>query len=152
MRTRSVAGGWLALAALLAAGRASAQCPSEPPHLAGTWRTLPYQMPINPISATLLRTGKVFLVAGSENDAYNNTSGAATYRIALWDPTGADQSSVVTQPVTYDVFCSGTAQLPHGRTLTIGGSSTYAFTGEARASFFDPVTEQLVQSVSQSVT
>jgi hypothetical protein len=103
-------------------------------------------MAINPISATLLHTGKVFVVAGSENDAYNNATGAESYRAALWDPTGTDQSSIVTKQVAYDVFCSGTAQLPHGRTLTIGGSSTYAFTGEARATFFDPATEQMVQS------
>jgi hypothetical protein len=29
-------------------------------------------MPINPISATLMHTGKVLIVAGSENDASNN--------------------------------------------------------------------------------
>jgi hypothetical protein len=103
-------------------------------------------MAINPISATLLRTGKVFVVAGSENDAYNSVSGAESYRAALWDPTGTDQSSVVTKQVAYDVFCSGTVQLPHGRTLTIGGSASYAFTGESRATVFDPATEQMVQS------
>jgi hypothetical protein len=32
-------------------------CPANIPHLQGVWRTLPYMMPINPISATLLRTG-----------------------------------------------------------------------------------------------
>ena len=77
MLRRSSASGWLlALASLGVAGRAGAQCPTNVPHVVGAWRTLPYQMPINPISATLLRTGKVFIVAGSENDAYNNTSGA----------------------------------------------------------------------------
>ena len=133
----------LAAAAAGLAGRAAAQCPTDLPHVAGTWQTLPYQMAINPISATLLHSGKVFLVAGSENDAYNNTSGAQSYRAAVWDPTGVDQSSIVTKQIGYDVFCSGTAQLPHGRTLTIGGSASYAFTGESHATFFDPVTEQM---------
>ena len=44
-------------------------CPVNTPHIQGVWRTLPYLMPINPISATLLHTGKVLIVAGSENDA-----------------------------------------------------------------------------------
>ena len=146
MRTSNLPAWLLAAAAIGAASRAAAQCPPNVPHLAGTWRTLPYQMPINPISTTLLRTGKVFVVAGSENDAYNNASGAQSYRAVVWDPTGTDQTSMVAKQVAYDVFCSGTAQLPHGRTITIGGSSDYSFAGESRATFFDPATERFVQS------
>ena len=63
-------------------------CPANIPHITGTWVTLPYQMPINPISATLLHTGQVLIVAGSENDANNNSTGAESYRAAVWDPTG----------------------------------------------------------------
>src|SRR6185312_13385391 len=37
----------------------------------GQWSTLPYTMPINPIHASLLHTGKVLLVAGSGNDPNN---------------------------------------------------------------------------------
>ena len=148
MRSRAprALSGLLVIASALLALRAEAQCPSNVPHTMGTWRTLPYQMPINPISATLLHTGKILLVSGSENDAYNNSTGAESYRAAIWDPTGTDQTSVVTKSIAYDVFCSGTVQLPHGRTLTIGGSSTYAFLGEKRATFFDPATELFVQS------
>jgi hypothetical protein len=138
------------LASVIGATRASAQCPVNVPHTTGTWTTLPYQMPINPISATLLRNGKILLMAGSENDAYNNTTGAQSYRAALWDPTGIDQNAVVTKRVNYDVFCSGTVQLPHGRTISIGGSSDYSFTGEARGTFFDPVSESFAQSQNMS--
>src|ERR1700758_927092 len=63
-------------------------CPVNTPHIQGVWRTLPYLMPINPISATLLHTGKVLIVAGSENDSYNNSPGSESYRNAIWDPTG----------------------------------------------------------------
>ncbi len=129
---------------------ASGQCPNNVPHEVGTWRTLPYGMPVNPISATLLHTGKVLVVAGSENDADNFSAGADTFRNVLWDPTVEDASSLVIQNINYDVFCSGTAQLPHGRTLTIGGTGNYSFIGESRASFFDPVTEQYVQSQSMA--
>ncbi|MGN6719026.1 MAG: galactose oxidase-like domain-containing protein [Candidatus Binatia bacterium] len=105
-------------------------------------------MPINPISATLLNTGKVLIVAGSENDAKNNSPGAESYRNAIWDPTGATQSSIAVQNIEYDVFCSGTAVLPDGRALVVGGTSDYSFKGDNRASIFDPVTERFVQSQS----
>src|ERR1051325_10460167 len=86
-------------------------CSSNVPHVQGTWRTLPYLMPINPISATLLSTGKVLIVAGSENDANNNSPGSESYRNAVWDPAGATGASINVQNIEYDVFCSGTAAL-----------------------------------------
>src|SRR5512142_456170 len=98
-------------------------CASNIPHVTGEWVTLPYQMPINPISATLLRTGQVLIVAGSENDASNNSKGSESYRAAVWDPTGTTQASIAVQELTYDVFCSGTSALPDGRALIVGGTS-----------------------------
>ena len=116
---------WKVLTAFLAAGILSAlsagaraqTCPANIPHLTGTWEVLPYQMPINPISANLLPTGKVLIVAGSENDAKNNSPGAESYRAAVWDPNGTAESSIATQNVTYDIFCSAVAALPDGRSL-----------------------------------
>jgi hypothetical protein len=140
----------LAFVAEASAPPANAQCPNNVPHLVGTWRVLPYGIPVNPISTTLLHTGKLLVVAGSENDANNNAAGADTFRNVLWDPTVEGAGSLVTQNINYDVFCSGTAQLPHGRTLTVGGTSNYSFNGESRASFFDPVTERFVQSQSMA--
>src|SRR5215831_12464748 len=110
-------------------------CAANVPHVTGTWVTLPYLMPINPISATLLHTGKVLIVAGSENDSPNNSRGAESYRSAIWNPTA---SSITVQNLSYDVFCSGTAALPDGRALVVGGTSDYFWTGENRASIFDP--------------
>ncbi len=124
------------------------QCTSNIPHIDGEWRTLPYLMPINPISATLLHTGQILIVAGSENDASNNSPGAESYRNALWDPTGTTQNSITVQNIDYDVFCSGTAALPDGRALVVGGTSDYSFTGDNRASIFDPATGRFVQSQS----
>src|SRR5690242_18452394 len=131
----------------LAPGRVHAQtCAANIPHVNGTWKVLPYQMPINPIEATLLHNGKVLIVAGSENDASNNSKGAESYRAAVWDPTGTNESSISVQNLTYDVFCSGTAALFDGRSLIVGGTSDYSFTGENRASIFNPATSQYVQS------
>jgi fibronectin type 3 domain-containing protein len=149
MRTRLIVT-LLALATSAAfpgAARAQ-QCSANVPHQTGEWVTLPYQMPINPINATLLRSGQILIVAGSENDAKNNSVGSESYRAALWDPTGTNQGSISVAELTYDVFCSGTATLPDGRALVVGGTNDYSFTGENRASFFDPVTNQWVQSQS----
>ena len=136
-----------AIACLPSVARAQT-CSVNVPNVTGEWVTLPYQMPINPISATLLRTGQVLIVAGSENDARNNSEGSESYRSAIWDPTGTTQSSVTVQNLSYDVFCSGTAALPDGRALVVGGTSDYSFTGENRASIFDPnpTKMQFVQS------
>src|SRR5262245_61613945 len=98
-------------------------CALNIPHVTGQWVTLPYQMPINPISATLLHTGHVLIVAGSEYNANNNSKGSESYRNAIWDPTGTTQNSITVQNLSYDVFCSGTAALPDGRALVVGGTS-----------------------------
>jgi len=121
-------------------------CPDNVSHITGTWTVLSYQMPINPISANLLPNGKVMIVAGSEHDASNNSEGAESYRGAVWDPSGTDETSISVHNLTYDVFCSGTAALFDGRSLIVGGTSDYTFTGENRASIFNPVTSQYVQS------
>jgi len=128
-------------------GSARAQsCAANVPHVTGTWVKQPYLMPINPISATLLHTGKILIVAGSENDADNYSTGAESYRAAVWDPSGPTESSITVQNLAYDVFCSGTAVLPDGRALVVGGTSSYAFTGDNRASIFNPATDSFVQS------
>lgn len=72
----------------------SQDCPDNIPHVTGTWTTLSYQMPVNPISATLLHTGEVLIVAGSENDADNYSTGGESYRAAVWDPSGTTESSI----------------------------------------------------------
>jgi hypothetical protein len=123
-------------------------CPDNVPHITGTWTVLPYQMPINPISANLLPNGKVLIVAGSEADGSNNSEGAESYRAAVWDPSGNDESSISVHNLTYDVFCSGTAALFDGRSLIVGGTAeaeVYNSEGENRASIFNPVTNQYVQ-------
>ena len=147
---RTACGLFLFLLLIGSISPAAAQtCPSNVPHIDGYWTTLPYLFPINPISATLLSNGKILIVSGSENDAYNQT-GPETYRYGIWDPTGTDESSIVVQNVGYDVFCSGTAVLPDGRPLTVGGTDTYQFTGDNRASIFNPLTNQFPQSQSMS--
>src|SRR4030095_12020526 len=136
----------LALPVLAHLSAVAQTCPDNVPHITGTWTVLPYQMPINPISANLLPNGKVLIVAGSENDARNNSRGAESYRGAVWDPRGSDESSISVQNLTYDVLCSGTAALFDGRSLIVGGTAEgNPARGENRASIFNPVTNQYMQ-------
>jgi PKD repeat protein len=136
-------------AALPALARGQA-CPVNIPHLNGQWVTVPHEMSINPISTTLLHTGKVLIVTGSENDAANSTAGSEVYRSAIWDPTASSNNFIV-EDLTYDVFCSGTAVAPDGRPLVVGGTGTYSpFTGDNRASLFDPVTLRFAQTQSMA--
>jgi hypothetical protein len=143
------------LAVLATSVRAIAQiCPANVPHVDGVWTTLPYEMPLNPISTTLLSNGHVLIVSGDENSSTNYISaGAESYRAAVWAPRGVDSSSVVFQDLSYDVFCSGTAVLPDGRPLIVGGTaafpnSAHDFYGDNRASIFNPLTRQYPETES----
>jgi hypothetical protein len=110
----------------------------------GEWVTLPYTMPINPIHLGLLRTGKVLIVAGSENDPTELTLGIS--KAAIWNLGGGNITQgkiTVTPNLTWDVFCNGWAFFPDGRCLVIGGTSQYdPFYGEPRTTVFDPLTEK----------
>src|SRR5690349_5305522 len=54
----------------------------------GEWVTLPYTMPINPIHLGLLHTGKVLIVAGSENDPTELTEKIS--KAAVWNLGGGN--------------------------------------------------------------
>ena len=104
----------------------------------GEWHTLGQTVPINPIHAALLRTGRVLLVAGSENDPT-----VTTYRATVWDPA---TGTFATQTVPWDLFCNAMTFLPDGRVLTVGGNLQYnPFRGIRTTTVFDPATEQFSQ-------
>src|SRR5262245_43505776 len=112
----------------------------------GQWTTLPYTMPINPIHVGLLRTGKVLIVAGSENDPNKHVESSS--RAAVWD---VQTGTFAVQDLAWDVFCNGMAFLPDGRALIVGGTEQYdPFYGESRATIFDPATEQFSQVESMA--
>jgi hypothetical protein len=112
----------------------------------GEWRTLPYLMPINPIHVGLLKTGRVLVIAGSENEKPKHDTGLS--RAAVWDPA---TGSIVVQDLLWDLFCNGFSFLADGRALVIGGSEQYdPFYGEARATIFDPLTEKFNQVESMA--
>jgi hypothetical protein len=112
----------------------------------GLWTTLPYLMPINPIHCSLLRTGKVLIISGSENNPPEHEAGE--YYAAVWDP---QSGAFAVQNLLWDLFCNGMAALPDGRFLVVGGSAAVAPPyGEFRATVFDPATEKFTQVESMA--
>ena len=107
-------------------------------NVTGEWRLLTETSPINPIHVALLRTGRVLIVAGSENDPT-----VTTYRAAVYDPT---TGIFTVQTIPWDLFCNAMSFLPDGRVLTVGGNMQYnPFTGIRTTTIFDPTTERFTQ-------
>jgi hypothetical protein len=132
---------------LCALGLASQMPAAEQPQVTGKWTTLPYTMPINPIHVGLLHTGKVLIVAGSENNP--STHKLDQSKAALWELGDGDITKgkiTRTKDLAWDVFCNGWASFPDGRCLVIGGTVQYdPFYGDSRTTAFDPLTEKFSQ-------
>jgi hypothetical protein len=90
------------------------------PAVYGQWSTLSYRLPLRAVHATLLRTGKLLLVAGSGNVAGDHA--IKNFKAYLWDPSTNALTSV---PVPYDAFCAGHVVDPDGNVLVLGGTSGY---------------------------
>jgi hypothetical protein len=120
---------------------------AQQPQVTGQWVTLPYTMPINPVHVGSMHTGKVLIVAGSENNPGNHKLKQS--KAALWDLGGGNitQGKITRiRDLTWDVFCNGWAFFPDGRCLVIGGTAQYdPFNGEPRTTVFDPLTEKFSQ-------
>jgi hypothetical protein len=126
----------------------SSQMVIAQPQVTGQWVTLPYTMPVNPIHLTLMHTGQVLIVAGSENNPLNHPKGqpVKSSKAAVWDLGGVDINTGKirrTPDLNWDVFCNGSASFPDGRCFIIGGTKQYdPFHGEARTTVFDPLAHQ----------
>src|SRR5438874_3810923 len=83
-------------------------------HLQGQWQTLSAQMPINPVHAALLNTGKVLVIAGTGNGS------SGTPQWTVFDPVAQTVGTV--QTLAYDMFCDGMAMMPDGRAFVVGGT------------------------------
>ena len=94
--------------------------PSTGPEAVGRWTVLQTPMPIRSIHTTLLKNGKVLLIAGSGNDLDNFK--AQSFKAAVWDPATGNYHVI---PVPKDMFCAGHVTLPDGRVLIQGGTKSY---------------------------
>jgi hypothetical protein len=119
----------------------------QPVQTVGKWTEMPYLMPINPVHVGLLHSGKVLIVAGSENNPAVHSQQVS--KAALWNLGGgeiADGYITRLRDLVWDVFCNGWAFFPDGRCLVIGGTAQYSpFLGEPRTTVFDPVSERFSQ-------
>jgi hypothetical protein len=95
------------------------------PAVFGSWQRTSYNLPMRAIHATLLRTGKVLLLAGSGNQS--SAFQAGSFKAGLLDPATGAYKAI---NVPYDMFCAGHAQLPNGNILIVGGTLAYP-TGNA---------------------
>jgi hypothetical protein len=144
------------------AGSSSASTPAptgntSTGHPNGVWSTLPNPMPINPVHAALLHTGKVLIISGSGNcppqqagcpQGPQYSQGAALLDLSA--------NSIATMPITWDMFCNGMSIMQDGRVLINGGTKGYGalavvgttgdtpFTGMVNTSIFDPASESFI--------
>jgi hypothetical protein len=111
-------------------------------------------MPINPIHAALLHTGKILVVAGSGNcpPAQTGCPQGPSYSqgAALVD---VQSGNITTLATAWDMFCNGMSIMQDGRVLINGGTKGYGqlgvvgqagdtpFTGLPNTSIFDPSSE-----------
>jgi hypothetical protein len=127
------------------------------PHPNGLWSTLSQTMPVNPVHAALLHSGKILIVSGSGNCPPQQTGCPQGPQY----PQGAalldlSNNSVSTIPTTWDMFCNGMSIMQDGRVLINGGTKSYGtlavvgaqgdipFTGLPNASIFDPSNESFI--------
>lgn len=155
----------LSLAGCGGGGVPSSSTSGQPGHTAtghptGMWSTLPVSMPINPIHAALLHTGKILIVSGSGNcpptlagcpQGPQYSQGAALLDLST--------KRITTMPTGWDMFCNGMSIMADGRVLINGGTKGYGslavvgvtgevpFTGLPNTSIFDPGTESIVDVV-----
>ena len=100
---------------------------------------------VNPIHASLTKSGKVLMTAGSGYSRANFDQ--KVFKTWLWDPaTPATCPHEVPMPAGIDLFCSGHSHLPDGRVLFFGGTGHYAdasqyYTGIRQTYAFDDTTE-----------
>ncbi len=87
----------------------------------GSWDTLSYLMPINPIHVTLMHDGQILVVAGSENNPPEHQAGE--YYAAVWN---TQTGTITVQTLLWDLFCNGMLELGDGRPLIVGGSEYVA--------------------------
>lgn len=96
----------------------------------------PISLPVNPIAAANLPDGRLLTWSAYDEFDFDGDIGdrrSQTYTSVFNPQTGASNVVLVTH-LGYDMFCPGTANLPDGRILVNGGSSS------RKASLYDPAT------------
>ena len=110
--------------------------------LTGRWTTAAVQLPNRTVHSTLLRDGRVLLIAGSGNSVEQFNAGQL--KTSVWNPVTNIFTDV---PTPVDLFCAGHVTLADGRVLIQGGTKNYPnqggvpnYGGLKNSYIFDPAT------------
>ncbi|TDO45816.1 uncharacterized protein DUF1929 [Kribbella sp. VKM Ac-2527] len=110
---------------------------------------------LNPVHASVMKSGKVLLTAGSGN--FKSLNEQKVFKTWIWDPaTPQACPREIPMPADVDLFCSGHSHLTDGRILFFGGTGHYAsaelyYTGVRETYAFDEVTEKFTFTGLMSV-
>lgn len=94
--------------------------PVTGPASEGQWAVLDYESPVRAVHSTVMKNGKVLLIAGSGNSLTQFNAGS--FKASVWDPVA---NSFTTLDIPKDMFCAGHVTLPDGRILIQGGTKSY---------------------------
>lgn len=118
--------------------------PADPLATTGRWTVATTPMPLRTVHSTLLRDGRVLLIAGSGNSEENFNDG--NLKTSVWNPTNNTFTDV---PTPVDMFCAGHVTLADGRVLIQGGTQNYPgqdglanYGGIKNSYVFDPATNR----------
>ncbi len=119
---------------------------TDPRATTGEWQIASVTLPNRGIHQTLLRDGRVLVIAGSGNDEGNFRSGQFTSHV--WNPT---TGAMIQVPTPEDMFCAGHVTLPDGRVLIQGGTKewwtpTSGFKGLRSSYIFNPATNSFTRT------
>ena len=121
--------------------------PPPPTSTGGRWTTVIPPGAVRAMHATLLKDGRVLLIAGSGNQASDFISN--TFKTMIWNPATNDFKEIATPA---DMFCSGHVTMPDGRILIAGGNAGYpgvngstVFKGAKFTHVFDPTTDSFTR-------
>lgn len=87
-----------------------------------SWSAL-LSVPVIPVAASNLPNGKVLVWSAYDRLTFGANQQGQTYT-ALFDPATATSSELLVTNTAHDMFCPGTANLPDGRLLVNGGSTS----------------------------
>lgn len=126
-------------AASFGAARPLAQASTDPA-VVGSWSPV-MSWPLVDVHMALLPSGQVLM--------FDARDGASSTSARVWDPIG--RGFVGVPNLLSDVFCTGLAQLPDGRLLTVGGHGITDGTGIQDTDVFDPATSTWSRMAKMSV-
>ncbi|MBI1891979.1 MAG: RICIN domain-containing protein, partial [Burkholderiales bacterium] len=112
----------------------TAPAPGTPPASPSAWSPV-IQLPIVPVAAAMLPTGKVLTWSAFSPDNFGDENRYGYTYSALFDPATQSSAMRVVSETGHDMFCPGTSFLADGRLLVNGGSSSQ------KTSIYNPFTD-----------